>query len=645
MGWSRKRTIGARWSIGTACAALLMLFGCAVEPLDTSDDFAQISQAVGPPIEVSTLAQLRAMTGSNSYVLKNNINASATSTTPFVPVGTSAAPFKGSFDGKTFTISNLNIAGNGHNAGMFGYVSGANIANVKLTNVQLTNNANHTGAIVGYLVGSNLTDCQVSGSITGLSSTGGLIGTANNSYLVGLKATNLTVNGSSYAGGIAGRVISGSYLINSQSAGGSVTGTSNTGGLVGRATDSGISYSSATNLNVDGTTYTGGVAGYVTGGNLTYVSAAGSIDAQSQTGGLVGYHLRGDIIHNSASVTVTGTNDTGGLVGLAQSASVLFSSVSGTITGTSNTGGIIGRMYGSSSRRAIMEGSYIDNAPNNAQSVVTGGTPVGMAVGLAESYVTLTRSYALGRVTGLTNKIGGFVGEIKAYWPNSAQGTPTADLFELFTNVQVDPIFGGGSAPVYAGGLAGYVLHARIIDANITGSVIGRGYVGGALGYVKNTGTDVVDSIMRSVLSRGVVTNVTTSNRSGLIGGVDVNMVTCYTNYWDTDSDGGTAPPLPPGYDPNCQKGLSSAQLKAPDGAYVSYWLPHGDYRIFTYGMYIDAAFEAAYGDRPYCEHGGGSDGDFGFGFCGAAPVWHINSSSEYNTLVNIPNPSRQSKI
>jgi|GEM_PF-6211636 len=128
------RALGAR-KLGTLLSGLLLLsLGCAFDPsmngaetldapeiFDADNDVRDTSQ--NAVVKISTLAQLRAMSGSGTYELANDINASSTLGTPFVPIGTQAAPFTGSFDGKTFKITNQTIAGDRNYAGMFGYAS------------------------------------------------------------------------------------------------------------------------------------------------------------------------------------------------------------------------------------------------------------------------------------------------------------------------------------------------------------------------------------------------------------------------------------------------------------------------------------------------------------------------------------------
>lgn len=635
------------------CGSALFLMGCVGEPTEVDDDnIGQVSQYV-TPIKISTLAQLRAMNLTGTYELANNINASATATTAFVPIGTSAAPFKGTLDGKGFTISNLTIAGNRSYAGMFGYAQDATINNVKLTNVKLTSTTSYsyTGAIAGYMRDSNVYDSQVGGTVSGGAYTGGLVGYATGTYFTGGGPNGVNVTGTNYVGGAVGSLNSSSYVINVVSTGGSVTGTRNTGGLVGAVISSGVSYSRATGLNVNGGLLTGGLVGDLYGGGMLYDSASGTVRGSSYTGGLLGRAQGGNMVYDAAvNITVNGGSHTGGMIGESTRTNVEFSFVTGDITGTGNTGGIVGSMGGDSLRRGILKQSYIDNKSNNTASTVQGTTPVGMAVGLVKGYTDVKENYAIGRVGGASNTIGGFMGEINA--PGLIQGgsgiNPRADVEEIFTQVEVSPNFDSSENAVYAGGLVGRMLGGDIDNVNVAGSVRGRQYVGGAIGYVVNSGTNVSPSTIKSVLTRGEITNVATANRSGAIGGANAAFALCKGAYWDSNLDGGSAPALP-SQTPPCQEGKTSTQLKSPARVYVDADHPNGNFEIFNYGQLIDRVRQQEI-DAPDCMLGSGSDGNFGFGFCDGVdsildrPVWLLNSSTEYNTLINIPNPGRQPK-
>jgi hypothetical protein len=582
----------AKFALGTAVFAL----GCGGAGEETGE-LGQVNQRAVTATPIRTLAELRAMSVSGNYQLANDIDASGTASTPFVPVGTSSAPFTGTFDGQTFKINNLTIAGGRSYAGMFGYTNGATLSNIKLTNAKLSNatSYNYTGALVGYMTATNLYDSQVGGTVSGGTRTGGVVGYATGSTISGVTASGLSVTGTTYVGGLIGYINSSTFLISCSTSGGSVTGGDSTGGLVGRASSSSLSYSSGTNVKVIGTT------------------------------------------------------NTGGLIGYATSATVYSDGVTGDVTGTGNTGGLIGRLSGSASRRGNLLLSYIDNKAANTPSVVQGTTPVGMGIGYVQTHTDVKRNAAVGKVTGSANTMGGFIGEINAPGFRADGIDPRADVDEIYTKVEVSPTFDGSSTPVYAGGLVGKMLGATIQNGNVAGSVKGRQYVGGAIGYAVNSGTNVTPSVVRSVLTRGEVTNVATANRSGVIGGADALFARCGINYWDTTTDGGSAPALPAGEDPLCQVGQTSSALKSPQKVYVDPDHPNGNYDIFHYGQLIDRQFLIDFGGDE-CQLGSGSDGDFGFSFCydidpsvGPA-IWLLNSGTEYNTLANVYNPSGQAK-
>jgi hypothetical protein len=579
-------------ALGSAVLAL----GCGGTDEINEGNWEQVAQPAVTATPIRTLAELRAMSVTGNYALANDIDASATGSTPFVPIGSSSSPFRGTFDGKNFRINNLTIAGNRTYAGMFGYASGATLSNIRLTNAKLTNGATYTytGALVGYMTATSLYDSQVTGAVSGGTKTGGVVGYATGSTVSGLSASGLSVTGTNEVGGLVGYINASTFLISCSTSGGSVTGRDSTGGLVGRVNNSSLSYSSGTR------------------------------------------------------VKVTGTTNTGGLTGYASSATIYSDSVTGDVTGTGTTGGLVGRLSGSASRRGQLLMSNIDNKAVNTASLVQGTTPVGMGIGLVQSYTDVMRSAAVGKVSGATNTIGGFIGEINAPGTPVTGDEPRAMVEEIYTKVEVSPTFDSSSTPVYAGGLVGKMLGAAIEHVNVAGTVKGRQYVGGAIGYAINTGTNVAASIVGSVLTRGEVTNVTTPNRSGVIGGANGNFYRCGKNYWDTTTDSGSAPPLP-GEEAWCQMAQTSAALKSPERVYLDPEHPNGNFEIFIYGLLVDHQYLADFGGDE-CQLGSGGDGDFGFGFCFGIipnqdpPVWSLNSSTEYNTLINVYNPSGQAK-
>ena len=87
--------------------------------------------------EISTEEQLKAIANdlSGTYVLKNDITLSDNEWTP---IGTKDNPFKGTLDGKGFTIKGLTV-GDGakdvsnNNKAFFGFTNGATVQNIAFT--------------------------------------------------------------------------------------------------------------------------------------------------------------------------------------------------------------------------------------------------------------------------------------------------------------------------------------------------------------------------------------------------------------------------------------------------------------------------------------------------------------------------------
>ncbi|MFA7417212.1 MAG: hypothetical protein WCZ19_01590 [Acholeplasma sp.] len=92
------------------------------------------------PIVVTTTEEFLAMDSKKHYALGNDLDFDNESITPLFTSGT---PFSGSFDGKDFTIKNINItaADDVYKSylSVFGYASRSTIQNLKLDNVHIDN--------------------------------------------------------------------------------------------------------------------------------------------------------------------------------------------------------------------------------------------------------------------------------------------------------------------------------------------------------------------------------------------------------------------------------------------------------------------------------------------------------------------------
>ena len=268
----------------------------------------------------TTGTDLQGMNGglSGHYALGSNIDASATSGwnagAGFVPIGSSATAFTGTFDGLNNTVSGLTISLTTPNVGLFGYTGiGATIRNVGL----------------------------VGGSVTGGAGTGGLIGD----------------NG-------PGNPVSNSYAT------GSVSGAAGTGGLVGSNTTGAISKSYATG-SVSGAAGTGGLVGSSTSGAISNSYSTGSVNGAAGTGGLIGSNTSGAISNSYATGGVNGGTGAGvgGLIGSNTSGTVTNSYAAG---GVSGTGASLGALLGSSDA-GVITNSYWDKTTSLVQSSAGGG--------------------------------------------------------------------------------------------------------------------------------------------------------------------------------------------------------------------------------------------------------------------------------
>ena len=252
---------------------------------------------------------------SGTYALGNNIDATATGgwnvNAGFIPIGTVALPFNGTFDGLGHNVTDLtvNLPATA-DVGLFGSTGTAStIRNVGL----------------------------IGGSVTGLSSAGGLVGsntgTISNSYNTG------TVSGGSSLGGLMG---SNTGTVSNSSATGNVNGTSSLGGLMGSNTGT-VSYSYATG-DVSGTSSLGGLMGSNTG-TVSNSYAIGNVTGTSSLGGLMGSSTTGLVSNSYATGNVSGTTSVGGLMG-SSTGPVIDTYSTGAVTGTAIVGGLMGSSSG-----------------------------------------------------------------------------------------------------------------------------------------------------------------------------------------------------------------------------------------------------------------------------------------------------------
>ncbi len=204
------------------------------------------------------------------YILMNDIDLSGYNWEPI--------SFNGTFNGNGYVIKNLTInKPSQNNVGLFSSIIGS-VYNLGLEKVNVTGN-NTVGALVANLTSGMITNCYVTGSVSGNNNVGGLEGAAPLACGLNYCYSTANVTGNSSVGGLVGGGNSG-YIQNSYATG-RVEGNTYVGGLVGSANGVYNCYSTG---KVTGTTNVGGVIGSV--GTNTYSNVYWNTESSGQSIGL-----------------------------------------------------------------------------------------------------------------------------------------------------------------------------------------------------------------------------------------------------------------------------------------------------------------------------------------------------------------------
>ena len=307
---------------------------------------------------------LNAAKGGGTVELLKNVTLTSNWTT----VGTETEPFKGTFDGKGYTITGLTIPTNDNEyMGFIGMLDGGTVKNVKFASVSV-NGKDDVGTAVGRIInGGIVSGVQVlGGTVSGAKRVGGVVGsikasgtvsdctnaavvTANDRNAGGIVGsayytetgkqmyiTNCVNNGAVTASGVCGGIVSLSAA--------NVSGNTNTaavkgtevGGIVGEQK----SYGSVTNnTNSGAVTNTSENAAYGAGGIIGWLRYHGTSEASA-------YEVS-DIISvtgNKNSGSVTGGNDAGGIVGTVYNSAVIMNNknTATSFSATTFAAGIVG---------------------------------------------------------------------------------------------------------------------------------------------------------------------------------------------------------------------------------------------------------------------------------------------------------------
>ncbi|MBQ8836890.1 MAG: hypothetical protein IJ002_05225, partial [Clostridia bacterium] len=298
--------------------------------------------------EIADAAALAALMADSSqwggsFKLTADINLTGATQSP---IGTSAVPFTGTFDGDGHKITNLSLTGyTTTSVGLFGYVNGgATIKNLTVSGTVSTSNS-RSGGIVGQVVGSaTVQNCTADITVTAdAGGAGGIVGT----FSIATAGDTLTIQNCTNKGSVTGKQYNAGILgfVTGSKTGTSltITGCKNYGaistttgnvcaGIAGYIAGSATSGTNTIEITdcgnygaIDcngGTGYVGGIVGAIGGGNLKYAFTVvidncyneGTVEGVSNVGGIAGL-LRPAVTTGGAAYTITDvmTADKGGL--------------------------------------------------------------------------------------------------------------------------------------------------------------------------------------------------------------------------------------------------------------------------------------------------------------------------------------------
>ena len=351
---------------------LALVMALSVTTLSWASEVENVAQTTkgNTTTQYSSLAEaLNAAKDGGTVELLGDVTLTGT----WTAVGTKNAPFKGTFDGKGYTITGLTIpTSDNEYMGFIGMLDGGTVKNVKFASVSV-NGKDDVGTAVGRIInGGIVSGVQVlGGTVSGAKRVGGVVGSIKASGTVSdcTNAAGVTATGRN-AGGIVGSAYytetgKQMYITNCVN-NGAVTASGVCGGIV-----------SLSAANVSGNTNTAAVKGTEVGGIVGEQKSYGSVTNNT----------------NSGAVTNTGGNaayGAGGIIGwlryhetseanaypVSEIISVTGNKNSGSVTGKNDAGGIVGVVYNS---------AVIMNNKNTATSI----SAATFAAGIVGNYQTV----------------------------------------------------------------------------------------------------------------------------------------------------------------------------------------------------------------------------------------------------------------
>ncbi len=342
------------------------------------------------PFLICSISQLQNVAGVNrykSFKLMSDLSFPDNYNSPegWIPLGHSAAPFEGSFDGSGRIIDNLQIDKLYNEAGLFGSTVNANIFDLKILNANVVAGG-RVGILAGLVINGKITNVVTSGFVKAdaIYAVGGLIGRVSHTSGHAYCKTQILNSGSS-------AVVEGA--------------SKNVGGLVGdfncsspdALIDQSYALGSVTGTGV-GATDCGGLVG-LTWGNISRSFASGDVRCESNVGGLVGYAWGSDLTDVYATGNVTATAGSG-------SALLGALNLSGSITNAYGAGAVIATGYASGLVSNFV-GTQLNIINSFTVATVSGANTGGLVSSSSTSNIFVTNSKWVNTGGGATQCVNG----------------------------------------------------------------------------------------------------------------------------------------------------------------------------------------------------------------------------------------------
>ncbi len=462
----------------------------------------------------------------------------------FQPIGTNEKEkkekkFKGKFEGKAYTISNLMINRPDEDyVGLFGYVTGdsdnyATIVGLNIENINVKGK-NYVGGVVGYAHSyADINEVMVSGNVLGeANNIGGIVGSVTTiNVRINSVIVNANVTGNSNVGGISGGPFSNSANVTAIIEGGTITGNDKVYATSYWNTSSNMVKTAYVNSKVKVIKNSKEVTGYY-GGTLYNDDETGNINLYND---YIDTWLGGD--NDGSGYYFDYESETSNKIVLRSTEKYPINTIFEKGSGTKEDPYLI---YNENDMKKIAampkERNYyklMNDIDYNNKHYYMIGTSTNVFSGMFDGGAHTLKNI---NIYGY-NYIGLF---------GCVMGSYTQ--YSTITGLNVENIKVKGNN--YVGGLSGYINYAKINEVTLTGTIIGNEktgmYIGGIVGsvntnnvYIKSvivnanvTGDSNVGGISGGPFSNSA--NVTAIIEGGTITGNDKVYA---TSYWNTSSN------------------------------------------------------------------------------------------------------------